>query len=50
MNDKKKCILKAFNFVKKIKFLKIREFSKKNPQNFSSSLFFNVNKKNMFTI
>jgi len=25
MNDKKKCVLKVFNFVKKIKFLKIRE-------------------------
>jgi len=30
----KKCVLKVFNFVKKIKFLKIREFFFKNPQNF----------------
>ena len=36
MNDKnlKKCVLKVFNFVKKFKFLKIREFFFKNPQNF----------------
>ena len=35
MNDKnlKKCVLKVFNFVKKFKFLKIREFCFKNPQN-----------------
>ena len=37
MNDKnykKKCVVKVFNFVKKIKFFKIREFFFKNPQKF----------------
>ena len=28
----KKCVLKVFNFVKKIKFLKLGEFFIKNPQ------------------
>ena len=34
MNDKnlKKCVLKVFHFVKTFKFLKIREFFFKNPQ------------------
>jgi len=34
MNDKnlKKSVLKVFNFVKKFKFLKIREFFFLNPQ------------------
>ena len=31
---KKNCDLKVFNFVKKIKFLKIRDFFSKNPRNF----------------
>jgi len=30
----KKCVLKGFNFVKKIKSMKIRDFFFKNPQNF----------------
>ena len=38
MNDKifknVYCVLKVFNFVKKFKFLKIRDFFFKNPQNF----------------
>jgi len=36
MNDKnlKKCVLKVFNFVKKIKFLKIRDFFFKSAKIF----------------
>jgi len=51
MNDKnfKKCVLKVFNVVNKFKFLKICEFVLKIRKIFSS-LFLNVNKKNMFRI
>jgi len=42
MNDKnfKKCVLKVFNFVKKIKFLKIREFFFLKSAKFCSDLCF----------
>ena len=43
------CVLEVFNFVKKFKFLKIREIFCENPR-IIFVLFYDVHKENMFTI